>query len=375
MMTANHLAARTTLEIMRLCHSGLDADSLLRQAARRLRSAVPYDAYCWGTIDPDTLLVSGKVAENVPPVSPACFAEHEYLRDDVNKLSALARSSTPVGILGHLTRGQPERSARYRGILAPFGLEREMRAALIVDGTCWGGTNLFRAQGQPDFSDGEAAFLARLIPHLAEALRVAMLTGGGLPTAADGGPGLVLFDDSDAVTAITPEAEHWLAQMPDAGPRGGIVPAPVYEVAVRARGLVDGDGAPEQARSPARLRLRARSGAWLVLHGVRFSGPAACLAKTAVIIEVARPPELAPLLLQAYDLTPREREVVRLVLTGRATSEIAAAMYVSPLTVQDHLKAVFAKVGVRSRRELVARLLGEHAFFAWADHPQTTDAG
>ena len=44
------------------------------------------------------------------------------------------------------------------------------------------------------------------------------------------------------------------------------------------------------------------------------------------------------------------------VMAGRSSKEIAARLYISTHTVQDHLKAVFAKVGVSSRRELVACL-------------------
>jgi hypothetical protein len=42
--------------------------------------------------------------------------------------------------------------------------------------------------------------------------------------------------------------------------------------------------------------------------------------------------------------------------TGRSTKQIAEELVLSPHTVQDRTQDVFAKVGVRSRRELVARL-------------------
>jgi DNA-binding CsgD family transcriptional regulator len=78
--------------------------------------------------------------------------------------------------------------------------------------------------------------------------------------------------------------------------------------------------------------------------------------RVAVIINAARDPEVASLIAQAYGLSARERELTRLVLHGRSTHEIAEGLHVSPYTVQDHLKSIFEKVGVRSRRELVAQL-------------------
>lgn len=82
-------------------------------------------------------------------------------------------------------------------------------------------------------------------------------------------------------------------------------------------------------------------------------------ARAAVVLEVARTPELAPPTADAYGLTPRERTVTALVARGLATSEISRRLCVSPHTVQDHLKSVFEKTGVTSRGKLVARLFFE----------------
>jgi DNA-binding CsgD family transcriptional regulator len=110
--------------------------------------------------------------------------------------------------------------------------------------------------------------------------------------------------------------------------------------------------------TPARGRARTVDGRWMVLDGTQLGdGPD---ARTAVIVEPARSAELAELIVLAYGLTPRERAVTRLVIQGQSTTEIARTLHLSPFTVQDHLKAVFDKVGVRSRRELVATVFRDH---------------
>jgi DNA-binding CsgD family transcriptional regulator len=112
-----------------------------------------------------------------------------------------------------------------------------------------------------------------------------------------------------------------------------------------------------------RVRIRTRAGRWAVLHAARLSGPAAggAAGATAVVLEPAPPAEVAPLVLQAYALTARETRVAQLVLQGHSTAEIGAALCISALTVQDHLKAVFAKTGVNNRRSLVAQVFAQQS--------------
>ena len=77
----------------------------------------------------------------------------------------------------------------------------------------------------------------------------------------------------------------------------------------------------------------------------------------AVVVELAPAQATAPLLLSAYGLTAREADVARLVLRGLSTTAIADSLHISANTVQDHLKAVFDKTGVHSRRDLVGHFL------------------
>jgi DNA-binding CsgD family transcriptional regulator len=95
-----------------------------------------------------------------------------------------------------------------------------------------------------------------------------------------------------------------------------------------------------------------------VLHGASLVSGSA--RRVAVIVEPAHPARIAPLLMSAYGLTEREQDVTRLVLQGSSTTEIAERLVVSAHTVQQHLKNVFDKTGVRSRRDLVGKVFFAH---------------
>jgi DNA-binding CsgD family transcriptional regulator len=66
-----------------------------------------------------------------------------------------------------------------------------------------------------------------------------------------------------------------------------------------------------------------------------------------------------PQLVPPRNLSPREKEIVRLVAKGHANKTIAEVLDMSPWTVSTHLRRIFTKLGVSSRAEMVARALQE----------------
>jgi DNA-binding CsgD family transcriptional regulator len=61
----------------------------------------------------------------------------------------------------------------------------------------------------------------------------------------------------------------------------------------------------------------------------------------------------------SISLSPREREIVRLVAKGLPNKSIADVLDISLWTVATHLRRVFAKLGVGTRAEMIARVIGD----------------
>ena len=352
-------AERVRQEIIRLSHSGLDSRTFGLEVVKRLRKAIPTDVSFFATADPATLLFTSAVRDDVLAQATPQFLEREFLKDDPIRFTRLARAGSPVDSLGMATKGELARSERYREMLAPLDLGDELRAALVAGSKCWGFMCLHRERSGPDFTPAEAAFLARLVPHLAEGLRKALLLGDSrAATPQPDGPGLVLLADDLSLVAITSTAERWLAEVPDsAWPSSLELPDAVYAVAARLLALERGGHTPPDLTP--RLRLRMASGRWVVLHASRLRA-AGTEGQIAIIFEEARPAEIAPLIVDAYGLTRREGEITQLALRGLSTAEVSEELHITPNTVRDHFKSIFDKVGVRSRRELVGQVFAQH---------------
>jgi DNA-binding CsgD family transcriptional regulator len=338
-------------EIVRWCHSGLDVSALQRQVLRSLRRVMTVEAAFFATADPETLLFTGAYVEEPLESATPMFLANEFGSDDVNKFAALATSATRVGTLDNATHHVRPSSPRSRDIMQPLGLGDELRAALVAGSECWGYLCLHRDDSGLGFTSAEAALLARLGPHIAHALRQALLLRHPAPPGDATAPGVIVMTEDFSPVAVTAEAEHLLSRITDGRSAGLPLPLAVYSVAL-ALHTARGDA----TAAPPSTRVRTAEGSWVALHA-SFLPSGDGRPQIAVVVEPVGGRPTLDLLLAAYGLSAREMQVARLVLRGASTRTIVTTLRISQHTVQDHLKSVFAKTGVRSRRELVGRLL------------------
>jgi DNA-binding CsgD family transcriptional regulator len=322
---------------------------------RKLRCVIAVDSFWFATADPETLLFTDSLVENLPEAATPLFVANELLQDDVSKWVHLAATKSHVDSLALATKGHLASSTRYRDVLTPLGFGDELRAVLHDGHSAWGFSCLHRGWSASNFSGDEMRLLASLVPHLAQGLRSAALLSHVVQAEQEeSGPGLLLLADDFLLMAATPAGEYWLSEISDERRRREL-PHVIYGVVGRL--LAEGDWPDKTAIPRARVQLRNRQ--WLTVHASRMTR-ANAVASIAIILEPARPREIAPLLLGAYGLTSREAEIVRLVLRGFATAGISAELSISQATVQQHLKSIFDKTGVGSRRELVAQIFASH---------------
>jgi DNA-binding CsgD family transcriptional regulator len=324
------------------------------QASELLAAAVPHYTFpCWYTLDPASRLITSHYNPFLPELPPESLAM-EYYADDANAITDVASSPSGVSTLHDATGGDPSGSPRWQANMA-MGGDQELVAALRTrDGGLWAAVGLYREPGKPRFDADEKRFVQAAAPHLADGARKALLFGEAVDPEGPHAPVLVVLSQDGSVESSTPGALERLDDLPDGDVAAGCLPTSVLSVADRALRAAD-RGEPAAV---AMARVLTRSGAWVVLHGAALSSGAD--RRVAVILETAHPARITALLMSGFGLTERERDVTRLVLQGASTTGIAEDLVMSTHTVQQHLKAVFDKTGVRSRRDLVGKVFFTH---------------
>jgi DNA-binding CsgD family transcriptional regulator len=364
---------RSLERIRHTCEAATDGHDLFERLSADMHDLIPHDGAVWFGVDPATLLIASPVRVEAQEASSCdAFWHLEFHVADTAQFVDLARQPEPAAGLHLSLDGDVVRSTRYRELLRPQGYEDELRAVLRTGDNTWGLMGLIREKGRQTFHVDDVSLVNKASPIIATALRRHVRAQSPWLGSARA-PGLVVFQRPSQVVSANEDALYWLRELvgcndesdsPPVTQVGQLLSAPEFErqispiwaLLARARAVSDG-----VASGTTRLRLRDRRGRWLLLHASALTGYGETSADSvAVVIEPAKSSEIAPIIIEAYSLTPREREVVGALASGDTTSEIADRLFLSQHTVRDHIKAVFDKVGVSSRAELVAKLFAEH---------------
>jgi DNA-binding CsgD family transcriptional regulator len=307
-------------------------ENLLEQTADVLATA----SACWHGIDPS----SGSMVDGAERGSaPGSFEEsliYEYRRPDVNLFADLSAGRDKVGAISLATGSRPAASARFREMIEPTGTADEVRVAFSDAYGMWMSLVIFT---QRRMTEDDLRFLTEIVPGATSAMRAAARRSLDAPPAApepnDGtAPSVLLLDGADRIVSADAVARRRLALLP--GPGGNQAPGVMSFLAARARW--------DKARGPATARMRTVDGRWFVIDVSLLDDAAS--GTVAAVMQPAPAEVVLDSILRAMGLSAREREVAALLAQGRPTKSIAAALSLSPWTVQDHVKAVYAKTGV-----------------------------
>ncbi len=342
--------------VKRACYAGLDSIALRTEVAHRVAALVPMEAYSFSTTDPDTGLLTHGVTQNIPRSLMQTYLEQLYPCED-------ALSSLDYVRAGQSVLSMSRRSPLFRDALRSAGIEHEVKLIAAEGGMLWGSWCLMRDAGSAAFSDRDEMFLHTVAPHIAHGLRTAALldmakteadSAGNPPSAT--ATGVIVLNSRRCVQLRNAAAGAQCDDLADVGEGACDLPYSVVSVLIQLRLLHANPPAGGHGPDEAQLNVRGRTGRWYTLRATLAEPDSGGDCGVIVLIEPLTNRERATILTRLYGLSPREREIIALVMRGDSTKHIAARLRLSTYTVQEHVGHACEKVGVRGRRRLAARL-------------------
>ena len=390
-------AATVQRRVAQLCRDRAarsDSRDLRVAVLAELRQAIAFDAYAWLLTDPETRVGTAPLAE-IPDLAALPRLIRLKYTTTLNRWTALPRGQCAT--LAAATGGDLSGSPLWRDLLAGYGVTDVASVVFADQFGCWGFLDLWRCGGpEPGFTPVEQALLGSLTPTLTAALRgaqAATFAEPPAPVSALDAPVVLLLSGSLELLDQTPRTDAHLRLLLPTSPGAAPVPAAAFNVAAQLLAVEAGvdDGPPT-----ARAQLAGPE--WISLRAARLAGPGQSGSpvqrdrpgpaesaagagqrdgagqpgdagqlrdagqpdggRIAVTVEPVALAGRIELYGRACGLTGRERELLHRLARGADTRLLAREMRLSPHTVQDHLKSVFAKTGCGSRGVLLARALG-----------------
>lgn len=340
---------RSRLAIPSVGAQAVTVEGLGEALSAEIGRCVPHDGYWLVGADPLTLAASFQTMRNGISAEGQRTLEREFGQpEEAFPFPELIFGPTPVGVLSRSAH-EHRRSARLHEVMREAGLGSEMRLALVHGGRVRGGLVLFRRRGARPFSEPEAEAAARLAGPLAAALQGFVASKPLRVAPFTGPPGVAIVGEDDTIRAATPAIRSLLREHVLAG-------GPVIDDEALFSALCNiTHTARRSAEGTAATRLFTSRG-WALLH----AQPMDDLARgdTVVTLQPASGATLLPVAVEWYGLTSREHDVLRHLAQGLPAKNIARTLGLSTHTVNSHMQAVYRKVGVAGREDLMAALVG-----------------
>jgi len=330
--------------------------ALVRRALKVMQPYLGTRLINWCTLNPWTLqpnTIYFPINLNALPFfKPARRITDSLRRFDADKdrpfsLHWMIRNSHVAATLHNVYNGDLEKSGRLsRPELTLLGIKDELRLLLQHNQQTWGVISAIHRKRH--FTQSEVKMMRTIGPLLGDATRASFVHT--LTTASpseDTAPGVLMMDRKWCISESSREADRLLG---DETTRG----MPMWLDQLRPS---------QEVAAPPSLVVLTSNGP-VTAHSSNLNG------KPLVFVERSKPMIIAELLMRTYGLSLRERQVVAAVFRGWPTRKIAFELDIADWTVQDHLKSVFSKVGVKSRLELTSHLLFSHSI----DSPHTMSA-
>ncbi len=343
--------ARFTGAVEHIASSGLGDRDYRAEVLAVIQRFLPYDVYAFLLTDPTTSVGCSPVAD-VPNLNTLPNLIRLKYLTAVNRWTRLPARG--CASLVQATGGHLEESLLWRDYLVKLGILDVVSVVFADRFGCWGFLDLWRRESR--FTDEEITALADVRAVITTQLRA--VQAASFTMAEDRpeyrGPGALVLSPDLTIRTQTAQTQDWLTALVPPQSGRSPVPASAYNVAAQLLAIEAGVDA-----HPAQARVHLAGGTWLTLRADRLGGAEPLEERDIVVtMEASSPAECRDMFCRSHGLTGRETEVLRHLVDGHDTRAVARFMSISELTVQDHLKAMFAKTATSSRRELLAASLG-----------------
>lgn len=262
----------------------------------------------------------------------------------------------------------------YNDFLLPQKIHHELAVYLRSGSSFLGVIALFRPKNSPNFTNREIQKAKLLAPHLSKSLETILLLErldreqGLWGTACNLFPWGILVLDSQfrlinwnlkAKKICLSLSQNTIAQCRGSPEESYLIPPQVLEECSLLKELSQRENPFEALKRCRIVPVSSTERIQIKINLIKESFKEYKTPFFLVILE-----NLSEILegrernlKEKYNLTGREIEIIRVVSEGFSNKEIAERLFISSYTVENHLKNIFEKIGVKNRTSLIHKLI------------------